>query len=85
MRILTLNCNGVRSAASKGLFDWLSAQKADVICLQETKAQEHQLGDPCFRPLGYACGYFDAWRSGPDEPEGRYSDTTESLPNWNSR
>ena len=45
MRILTLNCNGVRSAASKGLFDWLPSQAADVVCLQETKAQEHQLGD----------------------------------------
>ena len=64
MRILTLNCNGIRSAASKGLFEWLRAQGADVICLQETKAQEHQLGDPCFRPLGYTCGYFDARRPG---------------------
>jgi exodeoxyribonuclease-3 len=48
----------------KGLFDWLSEQDADVVCLQETKAQEHQLGDPCFRPLGYNCGYFDAKRPG---------------------
>ena len=49
MRIITLNCNGIRSAASKGLFHWLPAQGADVVCLQETKAQEHQLGDGCFR------------------------------------
>jgi exodeoxyribonuclease-3 len=64
MRILTLNCNGVRSAASKGLFDWLPAQGADVVCLQETKAQEHQLADACFRPGGYHCSYFDAKRPG---------------------
>ena len=64
MRILTLNCNGIRSAASKGLFEWLPAQRADVICLQETKAQEHQLGDGCFRPAGYSCAYFDAKRPG---------------------
>ena len=64
MRILTLNCNGVRSAASKGLFEWLPAQGADVVCLQETKAQEHQLGDDCFRPAGYHCRYFDAKRPG---------------------
>ena len=38
MRIITLNCNGLRSAASKGVFDWLSAADADVICLQETRA-----------------------------------------------
>ena len=64
MRILTLNCNGIRSAASKGLFQWLPAQGADVVCLQETKAQEHQLGDGCFRPSGYHCSYFDAKRPG---------------------
>ncbi len=64
MRIITLNCNGVRSAASKGLFQWLPAQGADVVCLQETKAQEHQLGDECFRPGGYHCRYFDAVRPG---------------------
>ena len=64
MRIITLNCNGVRSAASKGLFQWLPAQGADVVCLQETKAQEHQLGDDCFRPTGYHCRYFDAVRPG---------------------
>ena len=50
MRIITLNCNGIRSAAGKGLFEWLPAQRADVVCLQETKAQEHQLIDACFRP-----------------------------------
>src|SRR6187549_3490895 len=62
MRIITLNCNGVRSAAGKGLFDWLSGQSADVVCLQETKSQEHQLADPCFRPTGFHCAYFDAKR-----------------------
>jgi exodeoxyribonuclease-3 len=64
MRIITLNCNGIRSAAGKGLFQWLPAQGADVVCLQETKAQEHQLGDSMFRPAGYHCRYFDALRKG---------------------
>lgn len=64
MRIITFNCNGIRSAATKGLFQWLPRQNADVICLQETKAQEHQLGDGCFRPVGYHCRYFDAVRPG---------------------
>jgi len=63
MRIVTLNCNGVRSAATKGLFDWLERQEADVVCLQETKAQEHQLVDACYRPLGH-CFYYDAKRPG---------------------
>ena len=64
VRIITVNVNGVRAAASKGLFDWLQEQRADVVCLQETKAQEHQLADPCFRPLGQHCFYFDARRPG---------------------
>src|SRR5687767_9888850 len=63
MRIVTLNCNGVRSAATKGVFDWLEEREADVVCLQETKAQEHQLVDACFRPMGH-CFYFDAQRPG---------------------
>jgi exodeoxyribonuclease-3 len=64
MRILTLNCNGIRSAARKGLFDWLPSQSPDVVCLQETRAQEHQLEDEGFRPTGYHCHYFDAERKG---------------------
>ncbi len=60
MRIISFNANGIRSAGSKGFFDWLRAQQADVVCLQETKAQEAQLTDASFRPEGYHCYYRDA-------------------------
>ena len=60
MRIISFNANGVRSAANKGFFDWFPAQNADVLCLQETKAQEHQLGDSLFRPSGYTALFRDA-------------------------
>ncbi|HXR62158.1 MAG TPA: exodeoxyribonuclease III [Rudaea sp.] len=60
MRIISFNANGVRSAANKGFFDWLKQQSADVVCLQETKAQEDQLVDPMFRPDGHHCFYRDA-------------------------
>ena len=60
MRILTFNANGIRSAANKGFLDWLKRQSADVVCLQETKAQEAQLEDPAFRPDGHHCFYRDA-------------------------
>lgn len=63
-RVITLNTNGIRSAARKGFFEWLAAQGADVVCLQETKAQEHQLEDDAFRPQGYHCYYEDAERKG---------------------
>ena len=64
MRVITLNVNGIRSAARKGLFDWLPRQRAEVVCLQETKAQEHQLVDSAFRPDRYHCFYFDARKKG---------------------
>src|SRR5690606_10093425 len=60
MRIISFNANGIRSASSKGFFDWLGQQDADVVCLQETKSQEHQLADACFRPDGHHCFYRDA-------------------------
>jgi exodeoxyribonuclease-3 len=60
MRIITLNANGIRSAANKGVFEWLRQQRADVVCLQETKSQEDQLADPMFRPDGHHCFYRDA-------------------------
>jgi exodeoxyribonuclease-3 len=43
LRVITLNVNGVRSAAKKGLFRWLAAQRPDVVCLQEMKCQEADL------------------------------------------
>jgi len=64
MRILTLNANGIRSAANKGFFTWLSRQRADVVCLQETKAQIHQLTDPKFHPKAFHCHYHDAVKPG---------------------
>jgi exodeoxyribonuclease III len=42
VRVITLNLNGIRSAASKGAMEWLHQQSADVICLQEVRAQSHQ-------------------------------------------
>jgi len=64
MRIITLNANGIRSAARKGFFDWLAAQDADVVCVQETKCQREQIDDPVFHPAGYHCYYFDAVKKG---------------------
>jgi exodeoxyribonuclease-3 len=63
-KIITCNTNGIRAAARKGFFDWLGQQGADVVCIQETKAQEHQLDDALFCPPGYHCYYNDAKRKG---------------------
>jgi exodeoxyribonuclease-3 len=64
MRVVTLNVNGIRSAARKGFFRWLARQRADVVCLQETKAQERQLDGDGFRPRGYHAYFFDAEKRG---------------------
>ena len=62
MRIVSFNANGLRSAASKGFFDWFAQQDADVLCVQETKAQEHQLGRATTAscPDGYKAWFRDA-------------------------
>ena len=64
VKIITLNVNGIRSAAKKGAFTWLAAQDADVICLQETKAQEHQLDGHGVELPGYTANFCDAKKPG---------------------
>ena len=64
MRIISLNVNGIRAAQRKGFFEWLAVQNADVVCLQEIKAQEEQLDDSLFYPEGYHCYYYDAEKKG---------------------
>lgn len=64
MRVITLNLNGIRSAASKGVFAWLRGQDADVVCLQETKAHESQLAGHDVELPGYHRFFYDAERPG---------------------
>lgn len=64
MRIITVNVNGIRSAAKKGFYQWMVRQKADVVCLQEVRAQIHQLSADQFYPKGYHAYFFDALRPG---------------------
>jgi exodeoxyribonuclease-3 len=44
-RIVTLNSNGIRSAATKGVFRWLNRVDPDIVCLQEVKAHEADIPD----------------------------------------
>jgi exodeoxyribonuclease-3 len=57
MRVISLNLNGIRSAASKGVYTWLAEQNADLVCLQELKAQLPDLSAEMLRPNGRH-GYF---------------------------
>ncbi len=53
MRIITANLNGIRSAANKGFFTWLQSTNADVVCLQEVKAQAADMTAEMLAPAGY--------------------------------
>jgi exodeoxyribonuclease-3 len=57
LRIITLNLNGIRSALAKGFPAWLARQHADIVCLQEVKAQEADLADLALVPRGYSAHY----------------------------
>jgi exodeoxyribonuclease-3 len=64
MKVITLNVNGIRSAAKKGVFRWLAAQRADLVCLQEMKAQAADL-DPKLHALkGYRAHHAFAQKKG---------------------
>lgn len=43
--LATVNVNGLRAAARKGMADWLATTAADVITLQEVRAPEELLAD----------------------------------------
>ena len=57
IRIISLNLNGIRSAARKGLLPWLESCQADVVCVQELKAQEGDLDDS-LREIAGLTGHF---------------------------
>lgn len=53
MRIITFNANGIRSAERKGFFQWMARQRADVLCVQELKAQADQIEAPAYHLRGF--------------------------------
>jgi exodeoxyribonuclease-3 len=61
---MSFNANGIRSAANKGFFEWMLTQRPDVLCLQETKAQEHQLAPEVQQLPGYYSYFHDAEKKG---------------------
>jgi exodeoxyribonuclease-3 len=57
LKIVSANLNGVRSAAKKGFFEWIAKQNADMVCVQELKAQVGDMTPELLTPAGYF-GYF---------------------------
>ena len=64
MRIISYNVNGLRAAINKGFIDWLKTDPADVICLQEIKAQRENVDHKRFHELGYSDFWFSAQKKG---------------------
>jgi exodeoxyribonuclease-3 len=64
MRVMTLNVNGIRSAARKGVLPWLAAQPVDVICLQEIRADAQLLAGGEFEVPGFNSHFYPAERKG---------------------
>jgi exodeoxyribonuclease III len=52
MRIISANVNGIRSAYKKGFYEYLAASGADIVCVQELKAQEADLDGSMRAPHG---------------------------------
>ncbi len=57
MKLVSWNVNGLRAAHKKGFLLWLYESNADIVGLQETKAEAEQLPDEVRNPVGYH-GYF---------------------------
>ncbi len=57
LRVITLNLNGIRSAAAKGVSRWLARQQADIVCVQELKAQAANMTGEMLAPNSFR-GFF---------------------------
>lgn len=64
MRIISYNVNGIRSAAKKGFIDWLKTDPADIICLQEIKANKEDVPVAEINAAGYDVYSFSAQKKG---------------------
>ena len=64
MRIATLNCNGIRSAARKGFYDWLPKHDLDVVCLQETRCTDADVAEALYHPDGWHSEWLHAEKRG---------------------
>ncbi len=66
MKIVSYNVNGIRSAFSKNWLTWLQAVDADVVCLQEIKANPEQLAEilALIELMGYEHYWYPAQKKG---------------------
>lgn len=61
---MSWNVNGIRACIKKGFLDWLSENKPDIVCLQETKADGEVLDQILPQIPGYKAYYNSAEKKG---------------------
>jgi exodeoxyribonuclease III len=64
LKIVSYNVNGIRAAITKGFVEWLDAGKYDIVCVQETKAQQDQVELGEIEKLGYHHCWHSAQKKG---------------------
>ena len=64
MRIITYNVNGIRAAIKRGFIEWLKTNPADIICLQEIKANKEDIDLNLIEDAGYRSYWFSAQKKG---------------------
>jgi exodeoxyribonuclease-3 len=64
MKIISWNVNGVRAVSKKGFAQQIKPWKADIICLQETKAQDNEVEEALVGIDGYEVFPYSAVRKG---------------------
>ncbi len=64
MNIYSWNVNGIRAIQKKGFIDWVLIEKPDILCIQETKAQEQQLEEELKNIKGYNSYFFSSEKKG---------------------
>ena len=53
MKLVSWNVNGIRASMDKGFRDFVTTETPDILCLQETKAEPHQVDLEWAEELGY--------------------------------
>jgi len=64
MKIISFNVNGIRAIVKKGFLETIQQLNADVICLQETKANDDQVREALFGLEGYHVYSYSAEKPG---------------------
>jgi len=64
MKIISFNLNGIRSAISKGLYEFIEKESPDILCVQEIKAMQDQIDLLKFKEMGYFSYIYSAQKPG---------------------